>query len=63
LEEINTALGQAEGVKPVPVQANPPAPSSVRDEERQAILQKVAAGQLSAVEALQKLQDLQGDKK
>jgi hypothetical protein len=56
LDEINSALNQTVAKKPEAAREPP-----VRGEERRIILQKVAEGQLSTTEALQKLQEQKGD--
>jgi hypothetical protein len=56
LDEINSALNQTAAKKPEIARELP-----VRGEERRLILQKVAEGQLSTTEALQKLQEQKGD--
>jgi hypothetical protein len=56
LEEINGALAGTEEKKPEPKPAEAVAAGPAGEEERRIILQKVASGQLSAAEALQKLQ-------
>ena len=61
LEEINAALEKSGDKKTELLQGNAAAETPV-DEERQSILQQVSAGRLSAVEALQKLQALKGDR-
>ena len=65
LDEVNQALDQAEaafasgrGTREGVAQAS----AEPAAEARQAVLQQVAAGELSAVEALHKLQNLQGGK-
>jgi len=65
LDEINDALTREE----TPSESNPGkrgnvagAISNPTDEARRAILQQVAAGELSAADAVQKLQGLQGAK-
>ncbi len=65
LDEINKTLDRAEAsstasqAKPA---GAPGVPTSPVEEARQAVLQQVAAGKISAAEAVQKLRDLQGDK-
>jgi hypothetical protein len=56
LDEINSALNQTAAKKPETAREPP-----VRGEERRIILKKVAEGQLSTTEALQKLQEQKGD--
>ncbi len=59
LDEINKTLDEAESAASRPeAEADPDA----ADDERQAILKQVSAGQLSAVEAVEKLRNLQGGK-
>jgi|WetSurMetagenome_2_1015567.scaffolds.fasta_scaffold35415_3 hypothetical protein len=57
LDEINVALDQSDENKPA---GDEPAVPS--EEDRRSILQRVSGGQLSAAEALQKLQKSQGGK-
>jgi hypothetical protein len=65
LDEINSALAQTDHASSEKGQADQPAgqklPPAAGD-ERRAVLQKVASGQLSPGEALSKLQQLQGEK-
>lgn len=56
LDEINSALNLTAAKKPEDLREPP-----LRGEERRIILQKVAEGQLSTAEALQKLQEQKGD--
>jgi hypothetical protein len=58
LDEINTALGRTAEKRP----ENSTETSPDHDAERRAILQQVAEGRLSTVEALQKLQGQKGDR-
>jgi hypothetical protein len=57
LDEINVVLDQSDENKPA---GDEPAVPS--EEDRRSILQRVSGGQLSAAEALQKLQKSQGGK-
>ncbi len=57
LDEINKTLDSAEAVSNRAQSEPEPDPS---DQERRAILQQVSAGELSAVEAVEKLRNLQG---
>ncbi len=57
LDEINKTLDESEAAASRP-QADP----DPANDERQAILKQVSAGQLSAVEAVEKLRNLQGGK-
>ena len=56
LDEINSALNQTAAKKPETARE-----PLVSGEERRIILQKVAEGQLSTSEAMQKLQEQKGD--
>jgi hypothetical protein len=58
LDEINSALNRTPEKKAESEKNSPPAP----DADRRAILQQVAEGRLSAVEALRLLQGQKGDK-
>jgi hypothetical protein len=64
LEEINGVFESQEGpAAPSDLKSTPPAmPADADEESRKAILQEVAAGHISAAEALQKLQDRRGGK-
>ncbi len=59
LDEINKTLDEAEDNADSPEADEEPDPA---ESERQAILKQVSAGQLSAVEAVEKLRNLQGGK-
>ncbi len=59
LDEINQTLDEAESAASRPEAEADPDPAN---DERQAILKQVSAGQLSAVEAVEKLRNLQGGK-
>ncbi len=64
LDEINKTLDRAEASSTAS-SAKPAQAASAKldptEEARQAVLQQVAAGKISAVDAVQKLRDLQGD--
>ncbi len=65
LDEINKTLDRAEAssaADPAKPAEAPGAKANPVEEARQAVLQQVASGRLSATEAVQKLRDLQGDK-
>ncbi len=65
LDEINKALDSAEAsptAGPAKPADAPGAPTNPAEEARQAVLQQVAAGKISAAEAVQKLRDLPGGK-
>ncbi len=61
LDEINQALDRQAAPGPGLSAGATPGPNPA-DEARRAILQKVAAGELPAAEALEKLRDLSGGK-
>ncbi len=59
LDEINKTLDRAESGQPADKTETPAKPIPA-EEQRRAILQQVAAGQLPAAEALDRLRSLQG---